>query len=102
MTTNKKHHWPTLLQDFSKSHLTQKQFCQQRGINPKYFSTRRLQLLNAECDSINPFVKADVVASQSTSLKKASQMRLCFLGAELHFDTAVPATYIASLLRDLS
>ncbi len=99
---NKKHDWPALLEIFSQSQLTQKQFCQQHGINPKYFSTRRLQLLKKESEGTSQFIKAEVVKPEIAPSKKPSQMRLSFPSGDLHFDTAIPPSYIASLLRDLS
>lgn len=108
MTKNKKHHWPTLLHAFSQSNLTQKQFCQQQSINPKYFSTRRRQLLDKEAGAGDErqFVEAKIVKiiaenRKSKRTKNASRLLLCFSSGELHFDTSVSPTYIASLLRNL-
>ncbi len=58
MSQNKKyHHWPTLLKAFDESGLTQAKFCQERNINPKYFSTRRSHLLGKKK---NNFIKAKI------------------------------------------
>lgn len=107
MTKTRKHHWPTLLQAFDQSKLTQKQFCHQQGINPKYFSTRRLQLLKKENEGPSQFVKASIIKPKALKFDaaaptNAAQMTLCLPHGELHFDTTVPSTYIAALLRNLS
>jgi len=36
--------WLSLINEFEQSGLTQTEFCNQRGINPKYFSLRRMKL----------------------------------------------------------
>jgi hypothetical protein len=36
--------WQTLIDEFEQSHLSQAEFCAQRGLNAKYFSLRRMKL----------------------------------------------------------
>ena len=36
--------WQELIVEFEQSGLTQKDFCEQRGLNPAYFGQRRLRL----------------------------------------------------------
>ena len=95
MPQSKKYrHWPTLLKEFDESGLTQSQFCLDRNINPKYFSTRRGQLLNKGNDK---FVKAKI-----SKTELPTQLTLRIPNVTLHFDTSVSPTYIASLMRALS
>jgi len=92
MSQSKKYrHWPTLLKEFDESGLTQSQFCLDCNINPKYFSTRRGQLLNERNDK---FVNAKI--------EPPAQLALRIPNARLHFDTSVSPTYIASLMLALS
>lgn len=98
MSQNKKYrHWPTLLKAFDQSGLTQVQFCQERNINPKYFSTRRSQLLGKEK---NNFIK--VKAEEPEKAEKPTSLSLRLSSGELYFNTSVSPSYIASLVRALS
>ncbi len=98
MSQNKKyHHWPTLLKAFDESGLTQAQFCQERNINPKYFSTRRRQLLGKEKNS---FIK--VKLDKPEKAENPSSLSLRLPSGELHFTASVSPSYIASLVRALS
>lgn len=40
MTKHRIYNWPQLLDEFSRSKLSQVEFCKQRDINPTYFSLR--------------------------------------------------------------
>lgn len=48
--------WLALIEEFEQSGLTQAEFCAQRGLNPKYFSLRRMKLKAAP--EANRFVQA--------------------------------------------
>ena len=45
MKKYRKHDWPTLLEKFEQSGLTQVQFCQDNNLNPRYFSLQRSKRL---------------------------------------------------------
>ena len=93
MSNRCKYDWPTLLQEFSESELTQAQFCQNKGINAKYFSLRRARFLR---QSENDFVKVEVNAP-----KEHGVISFKFSGGEFCFDTSVDPHYIATLIRAL-
>lgn len=98
MSQNRKYrHWPTLLKAFDESGLTQAQFCQERNINPKYFSTRRGQLLSKEK---NNFIKVKITEPEKVENPTSISLRLS--SGDLHFNTSVSPAYIASLVRALS
>ncbi len=47
MSNNRKNDWPALVRAFEASGLTQTKFCEQKNLNPKYFSLKRSKLLAA-------------------------------------------------------
>ena len=50
--------WRALIAEFEQSDLSQKDFCEPRGINPAYFSQRRLELQRDLQDSNEAFALA--------------------------------------------
>ncbi len=54
---NKKHNWPQLFADYEQSGLSQTEFCQQRELNPKYFS---LKLSKCKASKTSAFTKVAV------------------------------------------
>jgi len=55
--------WRKLIEDQQSSGLSAAQFCRERSINPKYFSTRKKQL----CEFANSFVQVVPSALPSTA-----------------------------------
>ncbi len=95
MSKNRRHRWPELLREFDESELTQSQFCHDKGINPKYFSTRRAQLLGRKGGG--QFVKAKIEQAE-----KVPTLFLKLPNGELHFSPSVSPNYIVSIIRALS
>jgi len=93
MSNRRKYDWPALLQEYADSRLTQAQFCQNKGINAKYFSLRRARLLR---QSQNDFIKVEV-----SPANHSGSVLFRFSGGELCFDTSVDPHYIATLIRAL-
>ena len=54
MAKYRKYDWPCLIKEFKESGLKQTEFCEQQGINPKYFSQKLKQVNN------NQFAKVEV------------------------------------------
>ena len=57
MRQYRKYDWPALFEEFEQSGLNQTQFCEEKKINPKYFSQKRNK---AEGESRKPFAKVNV------------------------------------------
>ena len=65
MREYRKYDWPALLEEFEQSGLNQTQFCQEKKINPKYFSQKRSK---AKGKSRKPFTKVNVQEPSSEGL----------------------------------
>ena len=64
--------WRALIAEFEQSDLSQKDFCEPRGINPAYFSQRRLELQRDLQDSNEAFALA---VPQSINSTQTLQLR---------------------------
>ena len=85
--------WITLLQEFESSGLSQADFSQQAGIDPRYFSRRKAQL--AQSASSSPFVAVSREASQ------AGTIQLTHGGSTVTLRSCSPA-WLAQLIRELA
>jgi len=54
MRSYRKYDWPELLKEFEQSGLTQAQFCQDKGINPRYFCLKRAKLRKQQENQFTP------------------------------------------------
>ena len=66
MKSYRKYNWPALLEEFEQSGLTQAQFCQNKNINPKYFSQKRKA---AKTPKDTGFAKVQVQAPSGITLE---------------------------------
>jgi len=66
MNSYRKYDWPSLLDEFEQSGLTQTQFCLNKDINPKYFSQKR-KLAKAPKDT--GFAKVNVQVPSNITLE---------------------------------
>ncbi|WP_432206884.1 IS66 family insertion sequence element accessory protein TnpA [Idiomarina aquatica] len=83
--------------EFEQSNLSQKDFCEPRGINPAYFSQRRLELQRDAEDNHAGFALA---VSQSPATQQTLQLRLG--RTELVLPLSVSPRWVAQLVKELS
>jgi len=94
MSRRRKYDWPSLFQEFKDSGLTQAKFCDEKDINPNYFSLRYTKHQRAQPDSFSRVEVSQVAPSNSGIVLRLSH-------GELHFDSNTEPEYIASIIRAL-
>lgn len=92
MTRRTQTEWLSLFEAHQQSGLTAEAFCKARNINPKYFSTRKKQLLKQK----RPFVQAFVTD------RSPSPISLCWRDATVQFGSDISPDWVAKLIRSLS
>ena len=88
--------WRALIAEFEQSDLSQKDFCEPRGINPAYFSQRRLELQRDLQDSNEAFALA---VPQSINSTQTLQLRVG--QTELVLPLSVSPRWVAQLVKEL-
>ncbi len=93
MIRRTRNEWLQLIQDHSNSNLTATEFCNSKGIDPKYFSLKKAKLINPEVSS--PFIEAlaPVVAGPELSLSWA--------GTDIHLPADTSPIWLAQFMREL-
>ncbi|MCC5879069.1 IS66 family insertion sequence element accessory protein TnpA [Aliidiomarina sanyensis] len=89
--------WRELIAEFEQTDLSQKDFCEPRGINPAYFSQRRLELQREAEDNDTGFALA--VSQPATSQQT---LQLCIGQAKLVLPLSVSPRWVAQLVKELS
>ena len=89
--------WRQLIAEFEQSNLSQKDFCEPRGINPAYFSQRRLELKREAEDTDTGFALA---VPQSVTSQQTLQLRIG--QTELVLPLSVSPRWVAQLVKELS
>lgn len=89
--------WRQLIAEFEQSNLSQKDFCEPRGINPAYFSQRRSELKREAEDNDTGFALA---VPQSATSQQTLQLRIG--QTELVLPLSVSPRWVAQLVKELS
>ena len=89
--------WRALIAEFEQSALSQKDFCEPHGINPAYFSQRRLELQRDTEDNDTGFALA---VPQSPATQQTLQLRIG--QTELVLPLSVSPRWVAQLVKELS
>ena len=89
--------WRELIAEFEQSGMSQKDFCEPRGINPAYFSQRRLALQRDAEDNDTGFALA---VPQPTTSPQSVQLRIG--QTELVLPLSVSPRWVAQLVKELS
>ena len=92
-----KEQWLTLIEAQTHSGQSAAQFCQQHGLDDKYFSLRKKQLRQALPEPA--FVPATRISDTPPTGK--STFTLSYGRCTLHFDEAPPAAWLATLVQTL-
>lgn len=95
MRTYRKYNWPELIASFEESGLSQTVFCEQRQINPKYFSQKRAAQL-AKSESV--FAKVEVTNVDKPSSSLAIQVGRCCIQCP----DDMPLTAFVALVHQLA
>ena len=93
MRSYRKYNWPALLEEFEQSDLTQTRFCEEKNINPKYFSQQRSK---AKSNSERPFSKIEVSPAPSQGL--TLEVGRC----KIHCPDNMPLQSLATLVHTLA
>ncbi|HWV13874.1 MAG TPA: IS66 family insertion sequence element accessory protein TnpB [Cellvibrio sp.] len=93
-----KEQWQALIEAQLNSGLPAAQFCQQHGLDDKYFSLRKKQLRQPVPEST--FVPATRASNMPPT--GASALTLTYGRCSLQFNDAPAATWLASLVQALS
>ncbi|MFU8785543.1 IS66 family insertion sequence element accessory protein TnpA [Aliidiomarina sp.] len=89
--------WRVLIAEFEQSNLSQKDFCEPRGINPAYFSQRRSELQREAEDNDTGFALA---VPQSVTSQQTLQLRIG--QTELVLPLSVSPRWVVQLVKELS
>ena len=89
--------WRALIAEFEQSGLSQKDFCEQRGLSPAYFGQRRLRLQREAEDNDTGFALA---VPQPTTSQQTLQLRIG--QTELVLPLSVSPRWVAQLVKELS
>ena len=73
--------WRALIAEFEQSGLSQKDFCEQRGLSPAYFGQRRLRLQREAEDNDTGFAGASGTATDNLAAISAVTYRSNRVGA---------------------
>ena len=92
--------WLELIEAFEHSGQTQVEFCAALTLNPKYFSKRRSELLNAHSESA--FVQAQTQSISTPAVNLATSLTLSFQQTELTLPLSVEPRWLAGLIKALS
>lgn len=96
MTHRTRQEWLALFEQHKQSGLTIKAFCQERELNPAYFSKRRGELLTSEHEAHSPFIQLNADKTDSAA------MTLVCGHVELKLPISVSADWLASLVKALA
>jgi hypothetical protein len=86
--------WLALIDEHAASGQTAMAFCAERGIDNKYFSTRKHQLARSATESRFVSVKSKPSESQS--------IRLTIGAVQLHIPSAIPSAWLVELIKALA
>lgn len=89
--------WCELIAEFEQSDLSQKDFCEPRGINPAYFSQRRLELQRDAENNDTGFALA--VPQPATSQQT---LQLCIGQTKLLLPMLVSPRWVDQLVKEFS
>ncbi|MCL5049386.1 IS66 family insertion sequence element accessory protein TnpA [Aliidiomarina haloalkalitolerans] len=89
--------WLELIAEFEQSGLSQKDFCDQRGLSPAYFGQRRLRLQREAEDNGVGFALA---VPKSPTSQQTVQLRIG--QTELVLPLSVSPRWVAQLVKELS
>ena len=92
--------WLELIEAFEHSGQTQVEFCAALTLNPKYFSKRRSELLNAHSESA--FVQVQAQSVSMPAVNFGASLTLRFQQTELTLPLSVEPRWLAGLIKTLA
>ena len=94
--------WKALVEKQIASGLSVPQFCRQYNLNPKYFYSRKSNVINAGENA--GFIQAQVISKQTTLLatKAEQNIKLVTDSGELSLPRDTSAQFIVELLKGLA
>ena len=92
--------WLELIEAFEHSGQTQDEFCAALKLNPKYFSKRRSELLNAH--SGPAFVQIQTQSMSTPAVDSGASLALRFQQTELTLPLSIDPRWLAGLIKALS
>ena len=92
--------WLELIEAFEHSGQTQVEFCAALTLNPKYFSKRRSELLNAHPESA--FVQVQAQSISTPAAGSGASLALRFQQTELTLPLSIDPRWLAGLIKALS
>lgn len=92
--------WLELIEAFEHSGQTQVEFCAALKLNPKYFSKRRSELLNAHSGPAFVQIQTQLISTPAVNL--ATSLTLSFQQTELTLPLTVEPCWLAGLIKALS
>jgi len=94
MRKYRKYNWPVIIKEFEQSGLTQLQYCENKEINPRYFSQRRSKYLATEQSG---FTKVEVSSSSVPSKGLIIEVGRCRIQCPSSMSAQALATLVHSL-----
>lgn len=100
----RKHDWPALVQAHARSGLTQRAFCQERGLSPVAFCQNRRKMIEQGLASDGGGEPADafVRARRSSRDVAACRVELSLGVMTLRFPSDTSPAYVAALVEALA
>ncbi len=106
MSHRKPYNWPRIFSEFEQSGLSQSAFCNQHGLNAKYFSLKRSKL---KCHSTQKFSKLVVADSAPFEVNNHNhrhtlpQTIVIEIGVcKIHCPNTLPAASLVDLIKALT
>lgn len=94
MRKYRKYDWPVIIEEFEQSGLTQLQYCENKGINPRYFSQRRSKYLEKEQSH---FTKVELLTSNAPCDSLTIEVGRCRIQCPSTMSTQALATLVHDL-----
>jgi lambda repressor-like predicted transcriptional regulator len=94
--------WHRHVKAWRESGLSQADYCRQQGLNPKTLSAWARRALPEDRDAPLEIIAVQVTPSSSAGIADATVILRLAHGAQLELSSAVPAHWLAELLRCLA
>lgn len=104
MSYRKPYNWPQIFSEFEQSGLSQSAFCNQPGLNAKYFSLKRSKLKSHPTQKFSKVVVADSVPfeinNHNHTLPQAIVIEISV--CKIHYPNTLPVASLVSLIKALT
>ncbi len=93
MIKRTRNEWLQLIEEHDHSNLTATEFCNSKGIDPKYFSLKKAKLRSSAMDSTFIEAQLPIIAN--------SELSLSWAGADIQLPADTSPIWLAQFMREL-